>query len=210
MGEVLGARARAGGERILPTTELTGTLDIDSIALSIPRNYVVKGMFFSALTSRLGPAFHGLVPKLDAPPRLGRYVPFSDYPQSDYLRVSALVAERAYPGVSIREALRRLGRRDYGVFADSTFGRVILSVVGDAGTALHKVPSIYMKVAPGDWLVTSEQLAERTVRIDFAPAYGSWEIQLGQIEGVVMNFHETPSTVVMQLPERKLRFEVSF
>lgn len=195
--------------RVLPSTELTGTLDVESIARGIPRSYVVKGMFFSGLVSALGADFDGLAPKLDSPPRLRRYVPFSDYPQSDYLRVSARVAQKTYPNLSIREALRRLGRRDYDVFAESTFGKVILSVVGDAQAALHKIPMIYMKVAPGDWTVTSEQIEPRTVRLEFAPAYGTWEYQLGQLEGVVMNFGASPSVIVSEIPDKRLRFDVS-
>lgn len=195
--------------RVLPSTELTGTLDVEGIARGIPRSYVVKGMFFSGLVSALGEEFNRVAAMLVAPPRLGRYVPFSDYPQSDYLRVSARVAQKTYPQLSIREALRRLGRRDYDVFAASTFGKVILSVVGDAQTALHKIPMIYMKVAPGDWTVTSEQIDPHTVRLEFAPSYGTWEYQLGQIEGVVMNFRASPTIIVSEIPDRRLRFDVS-
>lgn len=196
--------------RVVPSTQLTGTLDVEATARRIPRTYVLKGMFFSGLVSSLGAEFEALASKLDAPPRLGRYVPFSDYPQSDYLRVSARVAQKTYPNLSIREALRRLGRRDYDVFAGSTFGKIMLSVVGDAQAALHKVPMVYTKVAPGDWTVTSEQIHPRTVRLEFAPSYGSWEYQLGQLEGVVMNFRASPSIIVSEIPDHKLRFDVSY
>lgn len=203
-------RVGAPGGPIRPATELTGGLAVEPLAAGIPKTYVVKGMFFSAHVAALGSAFAELVPRLDAPPRLGRYVPFSDYPQSDYLRVSAAAAEKAFPGMALREALRRLGRRDYSVFAESTLGKVILSVVGDSKTALLKIPGIYMKVAPGDWTVTGREIESSTVRIEFAPVYGTWEYQLGQLEGVVLNFGDQPLTVVTELPGKKLRFDVSF
>ena len=40
----------------------------------------------------------------------GRYVPFTDYPQADYIRVSVAAAQKLHPTRSLREALRRLGR----------------------------------------------------------------------------------------------------
>jgi uncharacterized protein (TIGR02265 family) len=187
---------------------LAGSLDPEALARGIPRSYVVKGMFFSRLAGELGLAFEALLPRLEAPPRLGRYVPFNDYPQSDYLRLSAACAAKAFPGMPLREALRRLGRADYGVFATSTFGRVILSVVGDARSALLKTPFIYAKMAPGDWTITGEGLDDRTVRLEFAPAHGTWEYQLGQLEGVVLNYGHSPITTIEELPERRLRFDI--
>jgi len=189
---------------------LSGSLDIDAIARGIPASYVVKGMFFLRLAQELGDDFAKVASRLDAPPRLGRYVPFSDYPQSDYLRVSAAAAQKSYPGVGLREALRRLGRSDYGGFAGSTVGKVILAVVGDARSALMKTPFIYMKMAPGDWNVTGEELDAQTVRIEFAPVYGTWEYQVGQLEGVVLNYGRTPMITVSELPARKLRFDIRY
>lgn len=209
-GEVPAPRVGAPHGALTPSAELTGTLSVEAIAAQIPKTYVVKGMFFSGHVATLGEGFSSITSTLAAPPRLGRYVPFSDYPQSDYLRVSAKAAAKLFPAVSIREALRRLGRRDYGVFAESTFGKVILSVVGDAKAALLRVPMIYTKMAPGDWTVTGEDIDHTTVRIEFAPVYGTWEYQLGQLEGVVQNYGNKPEITVTELPGRRLRFDVSF
>jgi uncharacterized protein (TIGR02265 family) len=204
------ARVGAPPTALTPAVELAGTLPIEAIAGQLPKSYVVKGMFFTAHVAVLGDAFQALTSTLSAPPRFGRYVPFSDYPQADYLRVSAATAAKTFPGLSIREALRRLGRRDFGVFADSTFGKVILSVVGDAKSALLRVPMIYTKMAPGDWTVTGEDSGERCVRIQFAPVYGTWEYQLGQLEGVVLNYGNQPEITVTELPARGLRFDVEY
>lgn len=204
-------RAAGGGAPVTlaPTQPLSGTLDVEALARGIPRTYVVKGMFFARLLSDVGSDFEKLVPRFDGPPRLGRYVPFSDYPQSDYLRLSAAAAQKVYPSLPLREAMRKMGRRDYSVFAESTMGKVMLTVVGDPKSALLKVPFIYAKMAPGDWTITGEALDATTVRIEFAPVYGTWEYMLGQMEGVVLNYGATPSITVSELPNRKLRFDVS-
>ncbi|HVU05590.1 MAG TPA: DUF2378 family protein [Polyangiaceae bacterium] len=187
---------------------LVGTLDPEAVAAQLPKSYVVKGMFFARLLAQLGPGFSAIEPKLEQPPRLGRYVPFSDYPQSDYVRVSTATAQKVFPGVPLREALRRLGREDFSVFAGSTVGKVILAVVGDARTALLRTPTIYMKMAPGDWVVTGEEVNDRVVRLQFSPVYGTWEYQVGQLEGLVMNYGGEPKITIRELPSRTLQFDV--
>ena len=192
------------------TDPLAGSLDPEALARAIPKSYLVKGMFFGRLLAQLGPGFASVEPKLDVQPRLGRYVPFSDYPQSDYVRVSTATAQKLFPGVPLREAMRLLGREDFSVFASSTLGKVILAAVGDARSALLRTPYIYMKMAPGDWSVTGEELDARTIRIEFAPVYGTWEYQLGQLEGVVMNYGGEPMTTIHELPGKKIQFDVRY
>jgi len=193
------------------TQKLSGDLDAEAIARRIPRANVVKGMFFSRHVTELGAGFANVATRLDAPPRLGRYVPFSDYPQSDYMRVSTAVALKIYPRLGLREAMRRLGRDDFSVFGESTVGKVILAVVGDAKTALLKTPGIYMKMAPGDWTVTGQELDDGAVCIEFFPAYGAWEYQLEQLEGVVMKYGASSTTTVIESQESRgtpLGFEI--
>jgi uncharacterized protein (TIGR02265 family) len=193
---------------VTPDEKLKGTIDFETVARGIPKSHLVKGVFFARLVSSLGPAFEQLIPSLDGAPRLGRYVPFSDYPQSDYVRVSAAAAHKLHPTLPLREALRRLGRDDLAVFASTTFGKVLLSAVGDARTVLMKTPYIYEKMAPGDFVMTVEDIDRSHVRLEIAPMYGIWEYQLGQMEGVVLNFRQPPLTTVVELPGRKVRFDV--
>jgi uncharacterized protein (TIGR02265 family) len=187
---------------------LSGDLDAEAIARAIPKSNVVKGMFFARHVTQLGDEFPGVMTRLEGPPRLGRYVPFSDYLQSDYMRVITAVAAKVYPRTGLREAMRRLGRDDFSVFGESTFGRVILAVVGDAKAALLKTPGIYMKMAPGDWTATGEEIDENTVRIEFFPTYGSWEYQLGQLEGVVLKYGVEPTTTISEFPGGRIRYDI--
>ncbi len=189
---------------------LAGGMDLDAIVRDTPAGFHAKGMFFSRLVGQLGSSFEELLPKLEAPPKLGRYVPFSDYPQGDYLRIAAAVAQKLYPSVGVREGLRRLSRDDFGVFAGSTVGKIFLTAVGDCRTALMKVPAIYEKMAPGAWTVRSEELDATTIRLEFGPHPGAWEFQLGQLEGVVLNYGGTPVTSVTKLLDRKIQFDIRY
>ena len=187
---------------------LSGDVDAETVARAIPKTQIVKGMFFARHVSLLGADFANVVPLLDSPPRFGKYVPFSDYLQSDYMRVMTAVARKQYARLGLREGMRRLGRDDFNVFGESTFGRVIMAVVGDAKAAILMTPGIYMKMAPGDWTATGEEIDENTVRIEFAPTYGSWEYQLGQLEGVVMKYGVQPTTIVTELPGPGIRYDI--
>jgi uncharacterized protein (TIGR02265 family) len=191
------------------TRPMTGDFDWEERAREIPASYVVKGMFFHRLVERAGSDWNDIQGKLERPPRGGRYVSFSNYPQSDYERLTALVAKKLYRQVGLCEAVRRLAREDFDVLASSTLGRVILSVVGDAHAALLKVPYVYSKVAPGDWVVTAKELDADSVRIEFVPNFGSWEYQVGQLEGIVLAFGKSPSVRVALLPERHLRIDIT-
>jgi len=187
----------------------TGDFDLDDEADSIPAEYTVKGMFIRPLVDALGPGgWDEVAGTLRWPPRGGRYLPFKDYPQHDHLMLSGAVARLKHPSVGIREALRRLARDDVRTFGDSTFGGVMLSLVGDARGALHKVPAVFEKVAPGDWKISAEDLDDRTVRIEFRGWHGDWAYTVGQLEGIVMHYGGSPEVVVHTSGDQLTRFDV--
>jgi uncharacterized protein (TIGR02265 family) len=191
-----------------PADLATGSFDAEAVVRSIPRTFQVKGMFFNRLTDLLGPRFASIVPMLQAPPRLGRYVPFADYPQADYLRLSIVAAERLYSSYSLCEGIRRLSRDDFRVFAESNLGKVLLSVIGDAHSALLRAPQIYEKVAPGPWRITGHELDAASVQIRFAPIIGPIEFQLGQLEGMVLSFGQSPRVRVRTEDDGSATFDV--
>jgi uncharacterized protein (TIGR02265 family) len=201
-------RLGMGPETYTVDDPLPGGIDVEAVARQMPRSFLAKGMFFARIAAQLKEEFAALEPGLDAAPRLGRYLPFSDYPLSDYVRVSAAAAQKTYPKLPLREALRRLGRDDFGVFAGSTFGKVLLAAVGDARSVLLRTPIIYEKMAPGDWKVVAEELDADTVRLTFGPMYGGWEYQLGQLEGVVLSYGGSPRTTVTERPGRTVLFDI--
>jgi uncharacterized protein (TIGR02265 family) len=124
------------------------------------------------------------------------------------MRLSVMLARKLHPRQSVREASRRVARKDFDVFAASTFGKVVLAVIGDARGALLKTPFVYGKMTAGDQVVTGFELDPRTVRIEFRPHYGSWEYVLGQLEGIAGHYGRPPVITVSELPERTLRFDI--
>lgn len=191
-----------------PEDVLRGDVDVEAKARGIPLSYVVKGMFFSRLRARVGDSWSQVESKLARPPRLGYFVPFTDYLQADYMRVASFVAAKTYPQFPLREALRRLARDDFGVFADSTFGKVVLAAVGDVHKALMTAPMSYSKMASGDWVITGTEVAENTVRIEFFPDPGAWEYQLGQFEGLVLHYRAKPVITVSEPEPNRVRFDI--
>ena len=175
----------------------------------MPASYVVKGMFFKQLVERLGPiGWDEVAAALRWAPPGGKYVAFKDYPQRDHFLLACGVARKRYPAYGLREGLRRLARDDMRTFGESTFGGVVLSLVRDARGALLKVPMVYAKVAPGDWDITATDLDGGGVCIEFSEFYGDWAYTLGQLEGVVMHYHQSPEITVESNGTAAARFEV--
>jgi uncharacterized protein (TIGR02265 family) len=191
-----------------PRDVLEGDIGAAVRAVVLPANYVVKGMFFSRLKGRLEDCWEEVAPTLLEPPRFGHYVPFTDYPQRDYLTLAILIAERFYTEVGTREGLRRLARDDFGVFSGSTFGRIVLTAVGDVHKALLTMADVYGKMASGDWQVKGTEVDASTVALEWWPMYGSWEYQLGQIEGLVLHYGVDYRIEVSTPRESHFRFEI--
>ncbi|MGE0325974.1 MAG: DUF2378 family protein [Polyangiaceae bacterium] len=188
--------------RLTPHVPLRKDVDLEWAVSRTGDNYRVKGMFLNPLVKQLGPAWEALSKELDHPPRMGRYLPFKDYPQRDLTRLMYHLGRREFPGVGAFEAFRRLSRNDFGVFAASTLGRVVLSTIRDPIAALLKLPEVYLKVAPGEWTFHAEQVGRDQVELRFGPAPGIWSAQLGQVEAIVQYFDAEPEVDVSFDEER--------
>lgn len=176
------------------TTVLSGDIDFDAMLARYPEQDCVKGMFFARRVELLGGIGEHLG-RLRAPPRLGRYVPFVDYPLRDYMFLVGKTVERRYNDVGSREGLRRLAREDLRIFGDSVLGRVMLEVAGDAHAALLASPKAYAAVATGVRLV-AESVSPTQVSLSFHHVFGAWEYNLGQIEGIVAHYGVKPSCTI--------------
>jgi hypothetical protein len=85
---------------------------------------------------------------------------------------------------------------------------VVLSAVGDVHKALFTMADVYMKVAPGDWQVSAHEVGPDAVALAWTPSYGSWEYQLGQIEGLVRHYGVDYEIRFSKPAPRTFRYEV--
>jgi uncharacterized protein (TIGR02265 family) len=138
-------------------------LDVEAAIHRTPAYVNTKGMF----TRQIAELGKRAAPTREAELYVGierrRWMPFGDYPLRETMKLLANVAPLRYPGLPIREALRRLGWTAFSTFADSLAGKVVLGAVGsdlesvlgvaDRGISLSlshgKVVS--RKIEPGYW-----------------------------------------------------------
>ncbi|GAC1362092.1 MAG: hypothetical protein NVSMB47_14250 [Polyangiales bacterium] len=183
---------RITGTRIITSVApLSFVVDVEQRFAKFPPSFTLKGMFFSRLIG-LGARFADAVrPKLLAPPRAGRYLPFHDYPQVDYSRICHAVAVGLHPEVSIPEAMRLLARQDVATFAQSAIGRVSLALMGDLEHAILGMPSTYGAVMKGG-TVAARRLGPDEFEMVFRDFYGWVDCYpFGNLEGMARRFNRT-------------------
>ena len=176
--------------RITRETALVGTVDAEERFERFPSYFTAKGMFFARMME-LGSdsTWRAVLPRLKKRPALGRYLPFSDYPQEDFSRLAHAVAVQKQPAVDVVEAMRRLGRVDVSTFAKSSLGSVVFALVaGDVRSALMKLPDMYrMSLKGGEVVATLD--APDVVTLRFKDFYGWLDCYpVGQIEGLVAHY----------------------
>ena len=176
--------------------KLEKDFDAEERFARFPTNFTLKGLFFPRLVMMLGDGWPKLHDSLLAPPRLGKYFPFSDYPQVDYSRLTYAVAKKCFPRMALREAARQVARRDFEVFAETTIGRVMLSMVGSVDAALLKFPQMMGMVLSGGGC-KGTRLDERGVRLEWDNFLGWLDCySIGTVEGIVRHFGHSPTIEV--------------
>jgi uncharacterized protein (TIGR02265 family) len=114
--------------------DMTKPLNLFAAQQQCPEAAHARGMFFADIVAEM--KAHKLPLHSDKV-----YVPFSNYPQREFLALAHYSAQKLYPHVPVREALRLLGQSAYPTFARSMIGRVMFGVLR------HDVQAI-MKIAP--------------------------------------------------------------
>jgi len=192
--------------RVTPQIALEGDVDLEHVVSSIPHDYSTRGMFFTRYVRALGEEWDSVQSALVAPAKDGRYVPFEYYPLRDYVRVLDRVARTRFPG-SRREAFRLLARGELDVFADSTLGKVTLSLLKEPQSTLMRFPDIY-RVVVCAWECAASRFGVRRVLISFTDYRGIVEQSLGLLEGIVQMFDEVPTVEVKVASDGRVEFDV--
>jgi uncharacterized protein (TIGR02265 family) len=180
-----------------PSAPLHGGVDIEEAVRVTPETARTKGMFFRPLAAELGPLFDELAPRLVAPPRVGRYLPFLDYPSRDHVRLIDAVARKRFPFLSTREAYRKLGSESFGEFARSTLGRVALGLLSeDVGAAMRRFGEGYALLVKHTRPVRCTPQPDGGVELVFEDALSMPEYVLGILEAIVLRGGRAPRVSV--------------
>jgi uncharacterized protein (TIGR02265 family) len=114
-----------------------------------------------------------------------RYLPFTDYPLVEHLRLLVEAAHAFYPSLTTRRGLRRLGRGAPRAIGETTVGKVMWSTVTDVPSALDFAIRIYAITAPSSRASILESTRSHAlVRLEGAHCFvdsnhvGTWEAVL--------------------------------
>lgn len=181
-----------GIQRIKTDVALVGHVEAEERFAAFPPHFTVKGMFFSRMAQLGGAGALGDVQsKLLRPPALGRYLPFSDYPQVDFSRLAHRVATGLFPRRGVCEAMRLLARKDLETFAGSGVGSVMMALAGkDTCEALMKLPDMYRATLNGGSVQATRE-ANNIVLLQYDDFYGWLDCYpLGHIEGLAAHLEQ--------------------
>ena len=194
---------------VTPDQPLTGDVDEAARVSAVPDALTTKGMYFDALMNQLGKnEVEQVWSTLANAPRHGRYQPFLDYPFADALRWLHAVAHKNYPGSTLLEALRRIGRDTVKVFLDSKAGRVVKTMTVGPRESLLRMPKMWKATDPQN-LITATATETNAVRIDIEGFPGWLDCGvIGTLEQVVINHHREPELEVELLHLAKGNFTV--
>ncbi len=174
---------------------LSGDIDIEALVRAVPAKHLIKGAFLAKYASVAGPDFEKLSPSLVGAPRGGRYLPFTDYPFVDYLRLTDVAARRKYKLASAREAHRLLARSVYQTFSETTLGKVVGTFASGPAPVMLKYEEVYNRMLVGS-RVTMRQRAEHHVEAEFINYYSTVEAIVGVFEGMVIAHQGSPRIAV--------------
>jgi len=128
-----------------------------------------------------------------------RFVPFREYPMRDHLRLLENAVGVLYPGLAVREAMRRMGRLVQPLLAESMVGTLVDGLVGaDPDACLAATPRVYeLTYRRGRirlWRVGERHWRGRLDRVVMCDCY-----HVGVIEGA-LRMHRVEASVLVRAP----------
>ncbi len=194
--------------RITGSFRFSGDLDERLLLERFPPEQRVKGMFCARFAAELESDWRMVERELRAPPLLGRYLPFHDYPLVDHLLLALRCAQKRFGPLGQREAIRRIARRDMETFLSSTLGRITSALLRTPAETLAALPGVYERVARGP-RYQCERRGERAASMRLEHSFGPWEYVVGQLEGVVGHYAVEPTIECFQEGTAR-RFDLSW
>lgn len=146
--------------------------------LGVPNEHCIRGLFFNSI--------------LDAATAKGvaisagrSYIDFKHYPVREHIELLLELAQRCYPGESMRGAVRRMGRMAYPAFAASLVGRVMFGVLGSDVTRIFQIAPKGYNCSLSHARVTVIASGPHSARVRLENTYALLDVfQVGVFEGV--------------------------
>jgi uncharacterized protein (TIGR02265 family) len=174
------------------------SVDMDDVLSRLGDDYARKGFWFHRHVRILGDDFEAVRATLEAPPRLGMYFPFQDYPTRDYMRVFHAAAMKRFPTAPPAQAHRLLGREEMGSYLELAVGRVTFGMFTDPMTLFLGWGELARRVMSKPIGVPT-RMGDRHVRVVYEDPIGCLPYALGALEGIVMAFKLHPRISVKTL-----------
>jgi uncharacterized protein (TIGR02265 family) len=192
-----------------PLIPFRGEVDIDRLIEKVPAGFTIKGAFVASNAAIVASDWPRIEQTLDQPPRNGKYLAFSDYPLADFLRITHAAAKKKYPALPSREAHRLLSRSTFEVFAQTTFGRVVVTLVSGPASLLKKYEDVFNRMLKGPRVAVTVT-GSQSVEMAFTSYYSTREAIFGVLEGAVMACQFEPAVRVESEGEGAFRAYVTW
>jgi uncharacterized protein (TIGR02265 family) len=112
-------------------------LDVAAALRAIPETATVAGLFLEPIVNATRKA------GMPIPSARDRYVPFRFYPMREHAQLLIEACGRLYPELSLRLALRKLGRAAPVALVASTLGKVVLGSASGASEVMSALVKAY-------------------------------------------------------------------
>jgi uncharacterized protein (TIGR02265 family) len=179
------------------TSPLMLPVEMAEVLARLGDDYTRKGFFFSRHVRTLGDDFEAVRATLEAPPKLGLYFPFQDYPTRDYMRVFHAAALKRHPQVSTAEAHRLLAREELGSYLELAVGRVTFGMFSDPMAFIIAYDELARRVMSKP-IGRTTRLGDRHVQVAYEDPIGCLPYALGALEGIIMAFKMHPRVTVKE------------
>ncbi len=165
-------------------------MDAEARFARFPEDFTIKGMFLSRMSGLAGQEqLAALRPSLRRWPTAGRYLPFGDYPQVDYSRITHAVARSRFASLEPLEAMRTLARQDLETFLGSRIGSIMMGLAGGLEDALLRAGDMYAASLRGG-TVRTRRLPDGRIELAYRDFHG-WvdSYAIGTLEGLIAHYH---------------------
>lgn len=174
-------------ESVFRAPRLDFDIDVEAVVARVPADATTKGMYFNRAL-RLAPSeLYEDEILAKAGVELQRFVPFRDYPWTDFFRIATTVGQLVVGEGRVSAGLRQVGLSFYPEFAESVAGRVVFGLLGKyADRVIQLGPKAWsMSATLGQ--ISGESMGDCHYRYHFEgfPAAVAESMSLGIIDGAL-------------------------